>query len=333
MANKKALCRNSIPYSPFIGEALGPCCALLIQQIYYWVSEKKHEHNGHYWVYNTYEGWALQLRAYDSKTIRRALIKLRQLGIVVTGNFNSHKYDQTLWYRVDSEKLLGYLSLKFSTWTFWLDPSGQIDQTQMDKMSQPIPKNNSETTAETSLAPQKTNTPTGKVTIVKVSSAKAILEQFQKEKGKISSVTPNSIGSFIKTWQTLVPAHNELVKFVPEFTLAQKGQIGKICKVWGDTSDYTLAHAVKNWIALSKFIAEQNGLKTTPNAPHVGFLLKYAGDARSYMLSSVQLTAKSVPEIHSKAPVLEKLKVAVTLLETEEKPATLEQVMAWKPKK
>lgn len=320
-------------FYPELGMAFDVGTALLLQQTQFWLRTSSHLHDGHLWVWNSYEKWAEQIGILSPWSVRMKLRELVRLGILVTGNYNKKGYDKTLWYRIDYPALVAELSQRLPMCGISTHPCVENPLLHVLKITRPIPYSPQDIPAVDSLAPQKSTTlKFGKVTIVKVSSAKAILEQVQKDKGKIPSVTPNSIASFTRLWQTLVPAHNESVKFIPSFTLAQKGQIGKTCKVWGDSSDATLSHAVKHWIALSKFIAEQNGLKTTPNAPHVGFMLKYAGDVRSFMLSSVQLTAKIGVEIHQKVSEPAKQKVAVPILE-EEKPATLEQIMAWKPKK
>lgn len=328
MAHEKSICRNSIPYSPFMGEALGTCSSLLIQQIYYWTLKKQHSHEGHYWCYNTYQTWADQLRAFDPKTIYRALTSLREKGIVRVGNFNKHKYDKTLWYRVDSQALLKVLSEKFPLWTFWLDAYGQIDQTPMVKMSKPIPETSQKTNSE--LASQKIiQKPTGKKIIIMAkgpTTAALILKDQQNKKANKGVIVtkPNSIDSMVDIWHTVVPEFNEGVKCIAAFTIVDKGKLGKMATLWGNDTDKCLRYVLSHWIAFTKFVEDQVGVKTTPASPTIRFLLKYVGEAKSFMVSSVQLTAPK------KIVIKPKVKdVGPEVKEPKEAKASLSDVEQW----
>jgi len=88
---------------------LGVWEAIALQQLEYWL--QKHEengtnyHHGRYWNYFSVDEWHKQLPFISGKTIERTLKHLRDLGLVVVGNYNLKKSDQTLWYSIDYEAI------------------------------------------------------------------------------------------------------------------------------------------------------------------------------------------------------------------------------------
>jgi hypothetical protein len=57
------------------------------------------------WIYNPYKAWQEQLCFMSESTIRRTIKNLIDKGIVITANFNKAKFDKTLWYSIDYDKL------------------------------------------------------------------------------------------------------------------------------------------------------------------------------------------------------------------------------------
>lgn len=85
-----------------IAKEYGILEAILLNHIYYWIAKnkanKKHFYNGKYWTYNSRKAFS-ELFPYSSyDKIRRALEKLVNLNILMTGNFNKQWSDRTLWY-------------------------------------------------------------------------------------------------------------------------------------------------------------------------------------------------------------------------------------------
>ncbi|MBQ3176904.1 MAG: hypothetical protein IJB52_03730 [Clostridia bacterium] len=97
-----APCRKVVPQ---IYEKIGLNEAFLLQQVHYWLTEHekqgKNFHDGRFWVFNTYEEWHKQLSFIQERTIRDAFKHLKELGLVVTGNFNKKGFDKTIWYSID----------------------------------------------------------------------------------------------------------------------------------------------------------------------------------------------------------------------------------------
>lgn len=92
-----------------IAQEYGIQCAIILKNIYFWIEKNrandKHFHDGKYWTYNSIKAMT-ELFPYMSKnTINRALDKLEEEGLVITGNFNGVAYDRTKWYALTD---LGY---------------------------------------------------------------------------------------------------------------------------------------------------------------------------------------------------------------------------------
>jgi hypothetical protein len=114
---------------PTLAKKLGLNESIVIQQVHYWLTSSKHEHEGKKWIFNTYEEWNKQFPFWSEKTIRRTFGNLVNNGILITGNFNKLSFDRTTWYAINYEKLSEVTGQNdhFS--------SGQIDHMDMDNMT------------------------------------------------------------------------------------------------------------------------------------------------------------------------------------------------------
>lgn len=347
MSIKNSLFINAIPFSPPLGKVFGVCAALLIQQIHYWCSKQKNIRNEHSWVYKTHKGWEGELLCFDQKTIQRALDSLRVQGVVVAENFNKHRYDRTIWYRVNTEKLMALLHENMPMWTFSLLPSGQIVHTLLDTETTPIPKTTQETTDETTAVDFATEKPPrikiilGKQTTSEMglnpmkqpTSSAAILAALKVSNGVPAPV--NTSKSIQSLWRTLVPKHHPTVGMLPEFTVVKKGQLAHIVKVLGSSTDSVVGYVLPNWIGYCNFVASQAGLKKTPDVPEIGFLLKYVGEAASYAKENLQLIAPKKKPLEIKIVLetvaVKPVKAEVPLHPEDDEIASAEFMMNWKP--
>ena len=77
-------------------------CAILAQEIFYWVSrnaaEGRNIHDGRAWMYQTLSALEKLHPYLTRKQIRVALDKLVDAGLVVKGQYNKNPYDRTVWY-------------------------------------------------------------------------------------------------------------------------------------------------------------------------------------------------------------------------------------------
>lgn len=79
--------------------------AMILQQLHFRLQYKTKEHDGHHWVFYSYEEWRHDFPFWSARTIQRTLLGLEELGFVVSGVFNRIKSDRKKWYRVNYGQL------------------------------------------------------------------------------------------------------------------------------------------------------------------------------------------------------------------------------------
>ena len=97
---------------PRVVKALGRSAALFLQQLHYWLTSSRDVgkvQDGHRWVFNSFKSWADHLQTLSEATVKRAVIKLRDLGLIETRNLNNHKAVHTNWYTIHYDKLQSFL--------------------------------------------------------------------------------------------------------------------------------------------------------------------------------------------------------------------------------
>jgi hypothetical protein len=133
--DKKLIDEYPILVLPSLAVAVGLNEAIILQQIHYWLRTSPHERDGKLWVYNSITEWNEQFPWWSPATIKRALNKLRQTGIVETAEYNKDPRDKTLWYTINYEELGKLGSIERVSHAF-----GQNDQMDKVKMTQPLPE-------------------------------------------------------------------------------------------------------------------------------------------------------------------------------------------------
>lgn len=93
---------------PVVAERCGVNASLIFFHITHWVIANSHHgknfYDGRYWTYMTVEQLAREPFSYMTPNqIRYALQKLRDEGLIMTGNYNKTTYDRTLWYTLTPE--------------------------------------------------------------------------------------------------------------------------------------------------------------------------------------------------------------------------------------
>lgn len=317
----KALVHGSIAFSPALCKAFGVCAGLLIQQIHYWCMDRAHLIGGHFWVYNTTKEWADQLGVFDERTIKNNLKALREQGIVIVGNHNKHKYDKTLWYRLDYEALASRMRQCSVRWLEFHDPLGNCFTNHSDAVAQPIPETTAKTTTETPLAtatpsqgstPEGDNLELGEETMAKgPSTASQLLTHLKEKQGTPAPAKENSAASLERVFKTIAPKHNEM-SCIPSFTMKDKGQLGRLAKSWGTEADKVMATLCSDWAGFSKDLIATLGMSKRPMVPHLPFIVKYADHAMAYHRATVQLTATPAhPSKGQPEPVMETVDATV----------------------
>lgn len=167
-------------FHPYVAKTLGLNEAIFLQQLHYWLNRKPHIVEEKGWVYNPYKTWQEQLCFMSESTIKRTVKNLVDKGIVITANFNKMKFDRTLWYSIDYDKLdecVNATSIEskcIEDSVIEEQPLVQIDTMENVTMTLPIPSNNTSITTSTNnikdiYVEEEKNEPTQtKKTIVKI---------------------------------------------------------------------------------------------------------------------------------------------------------------------
>nr|UVN11188.1 MAG: replication initiator protein A [Bacteriophage sp.] len=85
-----------------VARLVGTNAALILENISYWcehnAANNANLHDGHYWTYNSTKAFGELFPYMTINVIRTALKKLKDNGLIITGNFNKSAYDRTTWY-------------------------------------------------------------------------------------------------------------------------------------------------------------------------------------------------------------------------------------------
>lgn len=144
-------------FSPMLANLIGLNESIVLQQVHYWVQKnnqkKQNFYDGYYWTYNSLKDWEAQFSFWSDSTVKRTFKNLRDKKLLIIGNYNKKSYDRTIWYRIDYKTLETLVTSHCVKMTQcirsnWHDGEGQSDPMDDVKMTQPIPKTNSETNTE-----------------------------------------------------------------------------------------------------------------------------------------------------------------------------------------
>lgn len=117
--------------------------AIFIENLVSWLrfnisKDKPEDRNffeGRYWSFNSYPAFAKLFPGWTPKVIRTIVAKCVKLGLVLIGNFNHKKYDNTNWYSLSDQALEYYPILRDLT----LNTPAQMGRTPA-QMGRPIPE-------------------------------------------------------------------------------------------------------------------------------------------------------------------------------------------------
>lgn len=94
--------------SPTIARKLGMASATVLQKLHYFLTEKdyaKKEQGGKSYWYHTYENWTTTIGFYAVATIKRAVRKLKELGLIEVEKLADHKHIRTNYYTINYKRL------------------------------------------------------------------------------------------------------------------------------------------------------------------------------------------------------------------------------------
>lgn len=125
-----------------IAKEYGIPAAILLKHFYYWVEKnrtnEKHYRDGYFWTYNSMKSFCQLFPYMSDSTIKRAIKKLVDGGLIIEAVYNDIPFDRTKWYTLTPD---GYERIKNSIALVQNDQSHLVKMTKSDevKMAQPIP--------------------------------------------------------------------------------------------------------------------------------------------------------------------------------------------------
>ena len=96
-------------FDPTCAVAIGLSKAVLMHNIMFWIktnsSNNRNLHDGRYWMYNSADAFQEFHPYWNGQQIKRMLKQLEDDGWLVSGNYNSVKYDRTKWYSLSDKSI------------------------------------------------------------------------------------------------------------------------------------------------------------------------------------------------------------------------------------
>jgi len=76
--------------------------AIMLENFKFWIiknkADNKNIHEGKAWTYNSKKYYAVLYHFWTYEQVKRILASLKKQEVLITGNYNKHTYDRTLWY-------------------------------------------------------------------------------------------------------------------------------------------------------------------------------------------------------------------------------------------
>lgn len=131
-------------YDCNVAKKYGIISAVILYYIYGWIKHNSANNinyrDGYYWTYNSVQAYKTQFPELSSDQVRRALEKLRNDGILITGNYNASPYDRTMWYTISEA---GYRMISES-----ISVEAEAANQMAEEASKAVPDNPEENTTK-----------------------------------------------------------------------------------------------------------------------------------------------------------------------------------------
>ena len=90
--------------------------AIILENIAFWIKKNetnnKNFYDGYTWTYNSAESFNKLFPYITPSKIRRCLLKLEELEVLKSGNYNKVNYDKTKWYTIINVEVSTFYKLK-----------------------------------------------------------------------------------------------------------------------------------------------------------------------------------------------------------------------------
>jgi hypothetical protein len=188
---------------------------VFIENLAYWIrknaANEKHLHEGRYWSYNSYPAFRKLYPFWSEQTIRRIIKRAVKADLLIIGNFNKKKFDNTNWYTLTDKALAYFPALSGLV----LYTPVEIDRRSVE-IDRPIPKD----LTTSNIINNITSKPSSSKE--KPQKSKALMEEMiaayrdefpdnpQPHPKVISTSLQKTMQTLIKRWPELDPGGNPL---------------------------------------------------------------------------------------------------------------------------
>lgn len=95
-----------LKFNSLLAERIGLNEAIVIQQFYSWCEYYGEIKDEHKWIRKGYNELNERFPFWSINTLKRTICSLQESEYLISKRYNSSKFDNTKWYRVNVEKLL-----------------------------------------------------------------------------------------------------------------------------------------------------------------------------------------------------------------------------------
>lgn len=121
--------------------------AIFLHAMAFWIAKNqangRHFHEGRTWTYNTLEALAKLFPFWTRRQVERIVAKLKEDGVLLTGNFSQDKTDRTVWYAL-ADSVLEVYGLLAPT----ISPNSEMHFTESGQSFHQTEKCNKETVTD-----------------------------------------------------------------------------------------------------------------------------------------------------------------------------------------
>ncbi len=104
--SKLLINEQPLMFSPTLAIELGIESAVFLQQLHFWLSVSRHEHDGKLWIYNNTDQCIEMVRGTISKrTIERIISNLKKRNLIITKALHSNTWNRTNFFTINYEEL------------------------------------------------------------------------------------------------------------------------------------------------------------------------------------------------------------------------------------
>jgi len=175
--------------------------ATFLNNLAFWThknaANRKHYHEGRYWIYNSIPAWLILFPYETTESIRRIIRNCVKHDLLIIGNFNKKSYDNTNWYSL-SDKALKYFPLVF----------GSVLNTPVDSNSTPVDSNRPIPNINTNIKTTNSSSnskPNPELMELIACYREVFPDNPQPHKRVISTTLQRTLLSLVKRWPELDP--------------------------------------------------------------------------------------------------------------------------------